>query len=72
MPIFELDRYGRPIDHPVLIQINAAKHRLCNLSRTFVVRAPMTTTEGLYLALVIVAFLAFAGTLSIMSRQDQR
>ena len=32
----------------------------------------MTTTEGLYLALVIAAFLAFAGTLSIMSRQDRR
>ena len=32
----------------------------------------MMTTEGLYLAMVIVAFLAFAGTLSILSRQDRR
>jgi hypothetical protein len=32
----------------------------------------MTTTEGIYLALVIAAFLAFAGTLSIMSRQNLR
>ncbi len=32
----------------------------------------MTATEGFYLAMVIAAFLAFAGTLSAMSRHERR
>lgn len=32
----------------------------------------MTTIEGIYLILVIAAFLAFASTLSIMSRQGRQ
>lgn len=32
----------------------------------------MTTNEALYLVLVIAAFLAFAGTLSILNRQRRR